>query len=53
MGKLMMNLDAHYYVDGTLYFTDAHGVVYYPDDIVWENDMPVRSKNAEEKEIIS
>ena len=46
----MMNLDAHYYVDGTLYFTDAHGVVYYPDDIVWENDMPIRSKTAEEKE---
>ena len=48
-----MNLDAHYFVDGTLYFTDEHGVVYYPDDIIWENDMPMRSKNAEEKEIIS
>ena len=46
----MMNLNAHCFADGTLFFTDEHGVVYYPDDIVWENDIPIRSKTAEEKE---
>ena len=46
----MLNLNAHWFADGTLYFTNEHGVVYYPDDIVWENDMPVRSKTAEKNE---
>ena len=46
----MLNLNAHWFADGTLYFTDEHEIVYYPDDIVWENNIPMRSKTVEEKE---